>query len=269
MVATAREDAARGDTALLDNLLAAVRGETHDSAMPGDRSESRIAASRWMLGGQPVGRSARDARQPRPAVDMPVGELLSLIGLPQSRTTPPKPPAARPAPSAEQVFTEALERRCRADPLIASYHEAGHAVVGHRLGLKVVELRRDVGTGGECRFDHWQIAATEPWRHAMVALAGQVAERMAPGWVAGMERFSGDDRDIARSLVGEAELPALTEQVTETLSHWRRRGQLERLAVELERHSVLSGERVAAILADRPTGWHAGQRARSGRLKAI
>jgi hypothetical protein len=137
------------------------------------------------------------------------------------------------------------------DGPLVSYHEAGHAVIAHRLGRRVerlsVGMLRDTG--------ETRIAATyDPHVQALVFLAGERAEMRCISWLPGftdLHRGSEDRRgaDAAlASLGGCCRVEDLVAEVDERLRNdWL---ALERLAKLLDREQrVLSGAQVAELLA--------------------
>jgi hypothetical protein len=129
-------------------------------------------------------------------------------------------------------------------------HEAGHAVVAMRVGLRVkaVSILPREGSTGRCLFDIKRSVDPGARSCASVKLAGQLAEQMARGekprvnWLA-------DDPDTADArelLAGERDpllvrrLVALATAAT-LFTRWY---QVERLAKALERRRVLVGNEV-------------------------
>ena len=143
---------------------------------------------------------------------------------------------------------ETLARRYAAGPLVA-WHEAGHAVIAHRLGYRVervhVAYARDQG--------QTDIApAYDPLNRALITLAGERAERRSVSWLDGIEALGGgaDDRralQLALEELDDWSEAELVEKVDDMLrDDWR---ALKRLARRLDDAHVLGGPEVAELLA--------------------
>jgi hypothetical protein len=146
------------------------------------------------------------------------------------------------------VTPATLQRRYTAGPLVA-YHEAGHALIAHRLGRKV---RRVVV--GHAR-DSGQTDIVPTWDlhdAAMIFLAGEVAERFSISWLDGFDDLhqgSEDRMGAAAALVDLGGCCTVADLFGEVAERLRRdQARLRDLAVLLDRERVLDGQLVAAML---------------------
>jgi hypothetical protein len=57
----------------------------------------------------------------------------------------------------------------------AAYHEAGHAVVGHLCGARLLFVQVDEGAAGQCNFERSTLTGE---REVRIAMAGPAAEYM-------------------------------------------------------------------------------------------
>jgi hypothetical protein len=57
----------------------------------------------------------------------------------------------------------------------AAYHEAGHAVVGHLCGARLLFVQVDEGAAGQCNFERSTLTGE---RQVRIAMAGPAAEYM-------------------------------------------------------------------------------------------
>jgi hypothetical protein len=138
--------------------------------------------------------------------------------------------------------------------LIAAHHEAGHAIVAHKLGVTVRSVSIDQDGGGVTK--HNRIVGNE--RAILISLAGPYAQRRyAPKshWRARSHTGfkSGRDFDDVVDLIyamhgtGKAAeayhryVEARAEQPVE--QHWK---QIEHLAQQLVQHGTVTGEAMKA-----------------------
>jgi ATP-dependent Zn protease len=133
--------------------------------------------------------------------------------------------------------------------LSIAYHEAGHAIVGLRLGFKVesAQVYKEYGHDGIVYWtdpDHRQwrtVWGNRSVRSIMVSQAGEVAERLSPDPFAGeQQEWSGDQRHIRSAALKACkgdqakadELIAQLYRQTEELV-LQNRSAIERVAIAL------------------------------------
>jgi hypothetical protein len=155
------------------------------------------------------------------------------------------------------VTTASTERKATA------WHEAGHAVIAYRLGVEIIGVTivpyREYA--GSCLRLH-----TDPERAIQIALAGSLAEtRISPDDDAeyddgDYDTASGLARDLAGS-DGARELLRHMERSTRRLvdQHW---AEIERVALALLNHDLLTGLQVKNIIEDRPISFEPDGRAK-------
>jgi ATP-dependent Zn protease len=159
------------------------------------------------------------------------------------------------------------ERVAMANPSIAAYHEAGHAVMAMLCGIRVlrVTLKFEYATLGATETDdaprmaHSQAERELLEKHVLVSLAGSAAQsRVNPASLELMFMDSGD-RDAAagllRLLLSE---DATEERITELTESWMERAvehiagrtvwrAVETIATELQEKYLLSGAEVQRL----------------------
>ncbi|MBL8729408.1 MAG: M50 family metallopeptidase [Planctomycetes bacterium] len=149
------------------------------------------------------------------------------------------------------------------DPTTAAYHEAGHALMAHLLGGRVVQVTLEVDDDGEIGRTtvewHGHSVAERRRCSALVALAGPVAEARWRGDVALLEALSAwhdDWEEVRAALAAEAGArnPAalLTRWLREVHQQFADAAAWEllcRLADVLEAHDTLD-----AVLLDELLG---------------
>jgi hypothetical protein len=145
------------------------------------------------------------------------------------------------------VSPATLERRYAAGPLVA-YHEAGHAIIAHRLGRRVERVALGfVRDSGQTDLQPTYL----PRSRALIALAGERAERRCLSW---LDEFTdlhhgSEDRRVADEALAElagvtvAELVAEVDQLLR--DDWLVLKQLGRL---LDRERVLEGAQLLEAL---------------------
>jgi hypothetical protein len=133
-------------------------------------------------------------------------------------------------------------------------HEAGHAVVGLRYGLRVdwVSLVPVDGARGRCHFDGDRSPDPGPLHCAAMFVAGQLAVRMMLGRPERANWLDEADSDIENALAILAVLPnpLLGRQIAELQERsalWTRWDQVRRLADALEQRKIISGEKVREL----------------------
>lgn len=150
------------------------------------------------------------------------------------------------------------------DPVTASYHEAGHALVAHLLGGRVVEVTLEDDSGdlhGKTTVTWRTVAAAEQARRSgLTALGGPLAETRHRGEVDPPEAFSAwaaDWRDVQRALAvcsrPDAARMLLQRWVAEVAAWYADADVWERLcrvADALEAHGTLDADLFAAAIAD-------------------
>jgi hypothetical protein len=164
------------------------------------------------------------------------------------------------------------ERVAMAEPSIAAYHEAGHAVMAMLCGIRVlrVALKFEYTTNGSTETDdsprtaHSQAERELLEKHVLVSLAGSAAQSRANPASLKLFMDSGD-RDAAgallRLLLSEG---ATEERITELTESWMERAveritdrtvwrAVETVATELQEKYFLSGAE-AQRLFDRSMG---------------
>lgn len=149
------------------------------------------------------------------------------------------------------------------DPVTAAYHEAGHALVAHRLGGRVVLVTiedEDGAVHGKTTV-HWQVA--EPRERArrigLAALGGPLAEARHRGHIDAPEVFTAWAADwravqqaLAKHVVPGAPTAALLARWVAEVSAWLADDdvweQLCRIADALEAHGTLDEDLLADAL---------------------
>lgn len=139
------------------------------------------------------------------------------------------------------------------DPTTAAYHEAGHALMAHLLGGRVVQVSLEVdddGHMGRTTVEWRRRNAAEQRRcSALVALAGPVAEARWRGDVSLLDALSawhGDWQEVQAALAAEAGDAGPAVLLTRWLREVRQQFDdasvwelLCRLADALEAHATL------------------------------
>lgn len=153
----------------------------------------------------------------------------------------------------------------------AAYHEAGHAVIGYRLGrhLEAITIEKGDGTLGQCHFEREPEWFPDPGytlrnrelaeREVMIAYAGQVA---ADKWGGVTPKKSADaasdDRDRAAAMAAhcvaagpdrDALLAVLRDRVTGLVHEPINWTSIARLAAELAFWRTRTGDQVRQIIA--------------------
>lgn len=147
------------------------------------------------------------------------------------------------------------------DPTTAAYHEAGHALMAHRLGGRVLEVSledEDDGLHGRTSI-RWRAAAgaEQSRRSALVALAGPLAELHWRGDLDDADALSAwraDWREVRHALAVHHDQDSDTllqnwlaevRQVLTDAAEWER---LCRLADALEAHGTLDADLLVDLL---------------------